>query len=444
MRVMKPQAEPDGFFGRFRARLQNPVVQFALAGLAAVLVVGTAAAYLLSKAGEDEAIRDAKRVSEFVAEGVVGPLVVDELADAGPAAVRRVDDAVRKRVLGHEGIVRVKIWDADSRIVYSDEERLVGEQFELADEELEILRDGGIEAEETDLSRPENRFEPRGRDLLEVYLPIHTPSGEPLLFETYIESSFINSGEQRVLSTLAPILLGALLVLAVLQLPLASSLARRLRRGQVERETLLNRAIDASEMERRRIAQDLHDGVVQDVAGVSYSISAAANRAGDGGADTESLRQGAARLRQSVRDLRGLLVEIYPPDLHRVGIEAALTDVIGGLNSRGLKATLDVPPGVDLAEDEESLFFRVAQEALRNVVAHANATCVRIRVRDDGQLASLEVTDDGSGFDPEATGPAGHFGLRMLADLTRDAGGTFNVESRPGEGTTVRAEVARP
>lgn len=443
MRVMKPTAEPDGLFGRFRARLQNPVVQFALAGLAAVLVVGTAAAYLLSKAGEDEAIRDAKHVSEFVAESVVGPLIKDELADGNSAAVHRVDGTVRRRVLGREGIVRVKIWDADSRIIYSDEARLIGDQFELGDEELEILRDGGIEAEETDLSRPENQFEPSGRDLVEVYLPIQTPEGEPLLFETYIESSFINSGEQRVLSTLAPILLGALLVLAALQLPLASSLAKRLRRGQVEREALLNRAIDASEMERRRIAQDLHDGVVQDIAGVSYSISAAANRAGDAGSDTESLRQGAARLRQSVRDLRGLLVEIYPPDLHRVGIEAALSDVIGGLNSRGLEATLDVPAGVDLAEDEESLFFRVAQEALRNVVAHASATCVQIRVRDDGQTASLEVSDDGSGFDPEARGPEGHFGLRMLADLTRDADGTFTVESRIGEGTTVRVEVAR-
>jgi signal transduction histidine kinase len=233
-------------------------------------------------------------------------------------------------------------------------------------------------------------------------------------------------------------------VLAALQLPLARSLAKRLRRGQVERETLLNRAIDASEMERRRIAQDLHDGVVQDIAGVSYSIAAAANRADDGGpTDTEGLRQGAARLRQSVRDLRGLLVEIYPPDLHRVGIEAALSDVIGGLNSRGFEASLDVPPGIDLDEDEESLFFRVAQEALRNAVAHADATRVRIQVRDDGQRASLEVTDDGKGFDQRARGQEGHFGLRMLADLTRDAGGTFEIESTPGEGTTVRVEVAR-
>ncbi|MDX6587570.1 MAG: hypothetical protein QOI31_2043 [Solirubrobacterales bacterium] len=443
--MVNPQAEPDGSFGRLLVRIQNPVVQFALAGLVAVLVVGGVAAYLLSKAGEDEAIRDAKLVSRFVAEGVVEPLVVDGLAGASPGAIRRVDEAVRKRVLGREGIVRVKIWDADSRILYSDEKRLIGEQFSLGEEELKILRDGGIEAEPTNLSEPENRFEPSGRDLVEVYLPIHSSAGEPLLFETYIESSFINSGEQRVLSTLAPILLGALLVLAALQLPLARSLAKRLRRGQIERETLLNRAIDASEMERRRIAQDLHDGVVQDIAGVSYSIAAAANRGGDGGpVDTKSLRQGAARLRQSVRDLRGLLVEIYPPDLHRVGIEAALSDVIGGLNSRGLEATLDVPPEVNLAENEETLFFRVAQEALRNVVAHASATCVRIRVRDDGQLASLEVADDGKGFNPGTQGPKGHFGLRMLEDLARDAGGTFEIESRAGGGTTVRVEVPRP
>jgi two-component system, NarL family, sensor kinase len=440
MRNVSPKAEPGGL----RGRMQNPVVQFALAGFVTVLVVGGVAAYLLSKAGEDEAVRDAKRVTRLAAEGVVEPLVTDDLFAKNPNELERIDEAVKDRVLGREGIVRVKIWDADSQILYSDEDRLIGQKFSLGEEELEILRDGGVEADQTDLTEPENQYEPSGSDLLEVYLPIHTPTGKPLLFETYIKSSFINTGEQRVLSTLAPILLGALLILAVLQLPLASSLAKRLRRGQVEREALLNRAIDASEMERRRIAQDLHDGVVQDIAGVSYSIAAAASRTGDDrSVDRDGLRQGAARLRQSVRDLRGLLVELYPADLHRVGLEAALSDVIGGLNSRGLEADLDVPDDIDLPEKEETLLFRVAQEALRNVVAHAGATCVQIRIADDGQLVSLEVEDDGIGFDAEVAGPEGHFGLRMLEDLTHDAGGAFRVDSEPGRGTTVRVEVPR-
>jgi two-component system NarL family sensor kinase len=350
---------------------------------------------------------------------------------------------VQERVLGREGVVRVKLWNSDSEVIYSDEQRLIGDQYSLGDDDLEVLENGGVDAGSTDLSEPENRYEKSGADLLEVYLQIHTPTGVPLLFETYVESGFVNSAGDRVWSTLAPILIGALLVLMALQLPLALSLARRLRRGQREREALLNRAIDASEMERRRIAQDLHDGVVQDLAGVSYSIAAVANRGELGGrVDTASLRSSASQLRQSVRDLRGLLVEIYPADLHRVGIESALTDVIAGHNARGLEASLDVQEGINLPAHIETLFYRIAQEALRNVVAHANAGCVRIAVRSDQRAARLEVEDDGDGFSPELGRESeGHFGLRMLADLSSDAGGRFWVQSAPGEGTGVGVEV---
>ncbi len=426
-----------------RTQLRNPVVQFTLAGLAAVVLVGLIAAYLLGRAGTDEAIRDAKQISALAGEGIVEPVVDDGLLTGDPRSQERVDSVVREHVLGRDGIIRVKIWDEDSQIVYSDEDRLVGGTYSLGGEELAILQNGGIEADTTDLSQPENRFEDSSSDLLEVYLPIHTESGTPLLFETYITSSFVSSAGQRIWSTLAPVLIGALIMLAALQLPLAISLAKRLRRGQREREELLRRAIDASESERRRIAQDLHDGVVQDLAGVSYSVAAVANRAqGDGVTDTGSLQQAASRLRQSVRDLRGLLVEIYPPDLHRVGIKAALSDIIGGLNARGLVATLSVPDDLVLPAKLETLFFRITQEGLRNVVAHAEAGRVEIRISEAGGLATLEIEDDGRGFALEAVADAdGHFGLRMLVDLAREEGGRCEIDTEPGRGTRIRVEA---
>ena len=286
--------------------------------------------------------------------------------------MQRLDAIVRDRILSHDGVVRVKIWKRDGTIIYSDEPRLIGDTYTLGADDLASLSNGETEAETTDLSRPENRFERGEGKLLEVYLPIHAPGGQPLLFETYIRSDFVASESARVWSTLAPVLIGALILLAILQLPLAWSLARRLRRGQQERERLLRRAIDASEMERRRIAQDLHDGVVQDLAGVSYSLAAAGARNGDReGAEGELLRDSSARLRQSVRDLRGLLVEIYPADLHRAGLGAALSDVVAGIDARGIRTELEVPADLDLPEQLEVLFFRVAQESIRNVVAHA-------------------------------------------------------------------------
>src|SRR5207249_8486946 len=130
------------------------------------------------------------------------------------------------------------------------------------------------------------------------------------------------SGRQ-IWGSFAPVMVGGLLLLFLVQVPLAWSMARGLRQGEEERVRLLQRAIDASEAERRRIARDLHDGVVQSLAGVSYSMAAAADRLeGDGrpSADAVRLRQAAADTRQSMRDLRSLIVEISPPNLHEEGL----------------------------------------------------------------------------------------------------------------------------
>jgi signal transduction histidine kinase len=107
---------------------------------------------------------------------------------------------------------------------------------------------------------------------------------------------------------------------------------------------------------------------------------------------------------------------------------------------------LDVADGLALPERTETLLFRIAQEALRNVAAHAEASRVLIRVARDDGTAVLEVEDDGRGFSPDDGGPGapGHFGLRMLDELTREEGGTLAVDSAPGAGTRIRAEVPVP
>jgi two-component system, NarL family, sensor kinase len=425
-----------------RAPLTGPVGQFALAGVLAVSVIGVVAFLLIERAGHSEAERDAKRISAAVGEGIVEPALTPAMVDGKPAALRELDRIVRERVLGRDGIVRVKIWDPRSRIIYSDEPRLIGDRFELGPGELAMLSGGGIDAEESDLSAPENRYEKAGVDLVEVYLPIASPTGGRLLFETYIRSSFIASGGERICSTLAPVLIGALILLAVLLLPLAARLARQLRRGQREREQLLQRAIDSSNTERRRIAQDLHDGVVQDLAGSSFELEAASRERRRRDDDRDRLAGLATRLRGTVRDLRALLVAIYPPDLHREGLREAISDSLAKLNPDGLRAELEIPDRIELPERVESLFFRGAQEALRNVVAHAGASRVRIAVGRANGLARLEVSDDGRGFEPGGEAAAeGHFGLRTLGDLAADAGGRLAIDSRPGDGTKVVIEV---
>jgi signal transduction histidine kinase len=369
---------------------------------------------------------------------VEGRLVETALTDGvlqGDArALRRLDDLVQGQILG-ESVVRVKLWRADGTILYSDEPRLIGQRFALGAEEAELFETGGADAELSDLGEPENRYERQEGKLLEAHTPIRTPDGTPVLFETYQRFSAVSSSASRLLRTLAPPLLAAMLVLLLIQLPLAYGLARRLQRGHAERERLLARAIEASENERRRIAADLHDGVVQDLAGVAFGLAPIAAKAQ--GDDAKVLNGSVERLRQGVRDLRTLLVEIHPPRLESAGLEAALDDLLSPLRAAGLQTTLEVEPG-----GHDPLVYRVAREALRNVAEHADATRVEVAVTP----SALRVTDDGRGFDParrEQSREEGHVGLSLLEDLAAEAGATLSVRSQPGAGTTVEMRFER-
>jgi len=91
--------------------------------------------------------------------------------------------------------------------------------------------------------------------------------------------------------------------------------------------------------------------------------------------------------------------------------------------------------------EKEALIFRTVQESLRNVVKHANADHVTVRIAVDDGLATAEVADDGRGFTPNGSADREHMGLGLLSDLAQEAGGRLNVSSAPGEGTKVRLEV---
>src|SRR3954453_13548515 len=306
------------------ASRRSPVVQFAISGLLAMLLVGLIAVAVSRHVGTQQAIDDAKDVTRLAGQGIVMPDITDGVLAGDPAAMQRLDRTVRAHVL-RDNIVRVKLWTPDGRVIYSDEPRLIGARYPLGEEESDALAGGRVEAEVSDLSRPENRYERSAGKLLEVYLPLRGPNGRPLLFEAYQRFRWVAASGRRPWLAFAPALFGGLLLLWLINLPLARSLAGRLQEGQREREQLLRRALDASQTERRAIAADLHDGVVQDLVGVSFSLAAQAERVNGRDAEAKAaLQTGAAQTRDTVRALRTLLVEIYPPSLHRAGLAAAL------------------------------------------------------------------------------------------------------------------------
>ncbi len=436
------------------------VGQFAFAGIVAAVIVGLATAVASRRVGEREGISEARVTTLIKAEGVVEPVLTDSLlGNGGGATLARLQTVVTREVIDNS-LVRIKLWSKGGTILYSDEPRLIGRQFDLGPDELNALGTGRIFAEASDLRAPENVFEREiGSKLLSVYLPVHTPNGEPLLFEAYFRYNSVQASGTRLWRSFAPISLGALVMLEMVQIPLAWSLARRLRKRLQERESLMQRALDASEVERRQIASDLHDGVVQDLAGVAYALSARARRVGPApGVDDAEWQQEsqeiAETVQESIRALRSLVIDLYPPNLREEGLASALRDLVERARDNGLNAELDTSSLHDpLPDAVAGLLYRSAQEGLRNALQHADAATITVRVRTANSHVVLEVVDDGRGFD-DATLAAreadGHVGLKALRGLVGDGGGSLRIRSTPGSnavedrGTTMTVEIPLP
>ncbi|MFZ4720252.1 MAG: sensor histidine kinase [Ilumatobacteraceae bacterium] len=438
------QREKLAVGGHDPVSVRRLVLRFALAGIpvlaAAIVITAIASVRIGTKLG----IEDAKRVNYVSLIAVERQGVTPELVAGDPAAITEMDDFVNQYIISGS-LVLVKIHTADGTIVYSNEAALIGQRFPLGDDELAVLDgENKVEAEVSDLSKEENALETEDR-LLEVYRKIMTTDGTPLLFETYFLYNDVRDVGRSLWSQFAPIAIGALLVLELVQIPFAISLARRLRAGQRQRERLLQHAIESSDAERRRIASDLHDGAVQDLTGVSMSLTAS-SRVTDDDAARATMADSGGKIRETVKSLRSMLVDIYPPNLHQEGLESALADLLGAVHNRGLATRLEVSPvAASLSPEAVALLYRAAQEALRNVANHSHATTVTVRVTVDHHGGVLTVEDDGVGFDPETLSNRmrrGHVGLRSLAGLVHDAGGAIEIRSVPGVGTRVDVRVA--
>src|SRR5690349_15415679 len=143
------------------------VLRFALAGVLALAIVAVVSFFATKRIGTAQAEEGARDIALIVGRAIVQPRLTPGVLENDPAALARFDRLIRRRVL-KEPIVRVKIWTASGRLVYSDEPRLIGQRYELEEDDLAVLREDGVESEVSDLSRPENRFERQEGKLLEV------------------------------------------------------------------------------------------------------------------------------------------------------------------------------------------------------------------------------------------------------------------------------------
>ena len=421
------------------------VVWVAVVAVLVIVAVSVAALIAARRLAEAESVADAADRADRIGDALIEPDLTDALVDGDPAAVAVMDAVVRDHVLS-ESIARVKIWDETGRVVWSDEHRLIGQRFELGDDDLEALRGSGVESEVSDLTEPENVYERDEGRLLEAYRSVRTPSGRPLLAEVYFRYDEVVQRSGQLWVGFAGITIGSILLVVLLLLPVLARLLRALQGARRHREALLEHALEASGDERRRIAGALHDGVVQDLVATSLAVSAesaASRRRGDA-TTADGLDAVAATVRGSVGALRSLLVDIYPASLAASGLEPALVDLAQAATARGVPVRLDVDPETAeaLSADDQRLVFRVVQESLVNVVAHARASScvVTVEARPGGRGAVTTIADDGVGLDPGLLDrpDQAHFGLRVLRDLAAGAGATLELATAAGRGTRWR------
>ncbi len=406
--------------------------------LVVVGVVGTLAARQLA---EREAVTDAATMAAVLAKAVVQPSLSDGLLTGDPAAIAAFDEVARAQLLV-DPIVRVKLWSEQGKVLYADEEQLIGRTFALSDEQQLALQARKTVADVSNLDEFENAFESAAR-AVEVYQPVWTPNGQVALFEFYTDYDSVGERTGQLWRGFAGVTASSLVLLVVIVVPFVWALVRRLRRAEEQRIELLQRAVDASADERRRIAATLHDGPVQELAAASFTVAGASATASGHGQNALSrdLDAAAAAVRSSIRSLRTLLVDIYPASLARSGIVAALLDLAQTIRREDLLVQVDAADEDDLAlsADAQRLVHRVAQECLRNAAKHAGPATVVVSLHRDGPTSvTLDVVDDGVGFDVAQVLEApsgGHFGLHLLADAASVPGALLQVSSAPGRGT---------
>ncbi len=423
------------------------IAQFVLSALAAVALVLVVSLVAFERAGRDAAIGNAREVTRVAARGVIAPQLDADVLAGRPDALAGLERVVRASLLV-EPVLRVVIFRADGSVLWSSERAPAGGASDAGAEPqvAQALRTGG-DVTRTGPPRDPASDLPEGTRVLDVFEPVRAPGGEAFVVKTCRRLAAVSADGRRLLDQFAPYLVGGVLVLQLVNLPLVLALVRRIRRARRHDQLLLQRELAASDQERRRLATDLHNGVIQDLAGMSMSLAALRTTAVAAGDADGARRLGAvaADARRATRMLRHVLVDLYPPNLQRAGLRNALDDLLESARRRDIAVSCSVDAAVldGLGPDRAALVHRVVHEALRNVVAHSGARQVHLGVdRAEHGGVVVRVADDGRGFAPEhATGQTGHFGLALMRDLVEMAGGHLTVTSAPGDGTTVRAHV---
>lgn len=222
-----------------------------------------------------------------------------------------------------------------------------------------------------------------------------------------------------------------------------ADLLKKLTARESELATLVARMIEAQEIERRRVAHELHDGAAQHVVGIAYRLETLAASTADGSAMQETVRYLSTLARQAVAEIRSAIADLRPPELDDLGLVAAIRARLDSIDT--LHITPDLAPiASNWPASVSTVLYRVAQEAITNVLKHSHATHLTVRVAEvPAGHALLAVIDDGRGIADVQTrsGRGLNVGLIGMRERLSLIGGQLEVEVAQGGGTVVRATV---
>ena len=216
---------------------------------------------------------------------------------------------------------------------------------------------------------------------------------------------------------------------------------------RVQHRMYVRQLLNAQEEQRKRLSRDLHDGPVQRLVDIGHNIDRALDDISD---SSKSISGSLIDMRGDIDDIleqtRRAIHGLQPPLLEEVGLQPAIMWLCDDLaDGSGIEIDADIDlPLKRISSEIEIALFRVVQEALTNIKKHAGAGKVTVKLAAKGQNIELRITDDGSGFEALTgdqlynSGRFGLIGMRKRADLL---GGTFNLRSSAGEGTTLFMEI---
>ena len=408
-------------------------------------------------------------VDSFIAPHVQSLATTGDLSADDRAAL---DQLFIDTPLGQK-IASLKIWRRDGRVLYSNNKALIGRMFPI-DEGLKLALAGDVHSEMSDLKSVENEFE-RGRwsQLIETYVPLRADGAGTVI----AAAEFYHSTDQLALESRAAQLQSWLMLIttvAVMYL-LLFALVRRGSKTIVEQQGELNdkvtqltalvaqneqlhdkvrraaaRTAALNEVFLRRISADLHDGPGQDMGLALMQFESIGDTCmvcpgtGHGHlSSTEEFRVIRTSLQSALADLRAISAGLQLPEIDKLSIHEIAARAIRDYERKtGATVSLNTVNGQAPASLSVKItLYRLLQESLVNGFRHANGAAQHVEARaEDGRL-TVEVSDRGAGFNPAAIVPEGHLGLVGMRERVEILGGSFELQSTVGQGTTIRVTL---